>query len=318
MYGDWKTYSTFYKAYEERERRPVLLISNVPYKNVDIFFDTLDELKQILRTIEEYMSITNDNIEQYYNQRHMYKDIIMIVDEAHKFFDSRHFWNKDWGMDRLTGVLTQCRKRNIKFYMVSQKANTIDLRIRTQSDYLEEYSHTKLVFPFLTIERARRQVYENRGDISDLQGQKMAIAWDFSWQQAIKDKYRILSEFYYPLTSILKYFVRNAKPYIDLWKEKFLTLYVVGLSGTKYNSKKNYSIWHFMNIIKAHDSHNTSIKEKTIPTVISSEDEQQKKTPFLDKTPVAVFAPGAGSTQAQKSKNTAFLEVLKKVKHDNF
>ena len=42
-------------------------------------------------------------------------------------------------MESANNVLTQCRKRNIRFVAITQRLTSIDIRIRRLADYVEEY-----------------------------------------------------------------------------------------------------------------------------------------------------------------------------------
>lgn len=124
---------------KKKDRDETFIISNVPYGVVDLFYSTPDELLQVIVLLEHYISVTNDQINEYYDNVHKYKNIIVICDEAHLYFDSRHAVMKGNNMEKLNLVLTQCRKRKVKFYMITQRLSNIDIRLRKLCDYVEEY-----------------------------------------------------------------------------------------------------------------------------------------------------------------------------------
>ena len=68
-------------------------------------------------------------------------------------------------MEHLINVLTQCRKRNVRVVAITQRLTSIDVRFRRLSDYVEEYKRGSL----LGIYWVKHSVYENRGDLADIE-----------------------------------------------------------------------------------------------------------------------------------------------------
>ena len=92
---------------------------------------------------------------------------MLIVDEAHLYFNARK-WDKVGLMERLDILLTQCRKRNIKIFFISQRLKRVDINIRRMTDFVVRYKLRRI--PILGIQWSSRSVYENEGDLADIQG----------------------------------------------------------------------------------------------------------------------------------------------------
>ena len=137
-YGSGKTSGTFLDLLNYPKEK-TLIIGNIPYSFVDIMYDTIEELDTILNSIVNYCKITNRDIKKYYLERFKYKDIVLVVDEAHLYFDARKW--KQYS-DMLDVILSQCRKRNIKCFFMSQRLKRVDLNIRRLSDFVVRYSRT--------------------------------------------------------------------------------------------------------------------------------------------------------------------------------
>ena len=74
---------------QETNKEDVYVISNVPYSRCDYFFSTEDDLINVFSVLDEYCQKTNENVEEYAKERKKYKDIYLIIDESHRYFDSR-------------------------------------------------------------------------------------------------------------------------------------------------------------------------------------------------------------------------------------
>ena len=161
-----KTFWTFLEI-SQLEKEKNFIIANVPYRFVDLFYSKPEELYKIIEAIEAWVLKTNDNVESYYFFRADYKNIILVVDEAHLYFNARK-WDK-WGlMERLDILLTQCRKRNIKIFFISQRLKRVDINIRRMTDFVIRYKLRRI--PILWIQRSMKTVYENEWDLADIQG----------------------------------------------------------------------------------------------------------------------------------------------------
>lgn len=261
-YGSGKTSWTFLDLCF-LDKNTNLIISNIPYSFVDIHYDTKEELNKILDSIINYCKITNRDIKKYYNERFKYKNIILVVDEAHHYFDSRKF--KEYS-DMLDIVLSQCRKRNIKIFFISQRLKRVDLNIRRLSDFVVRYLRTRR--PILpNSQTVERIIYSNEWDLADIKGDdsKTYIMNSESNQdeitQSIVDKWS-----FKPLYSLFWYF-----PYSEKWwkmkNEEYNTAYIAGLDCRYVNLNDP-----FLEKIKVFSEYRPKPKttiEKIIPTFYS-------------------------------------------------
>ena len=179
-FGSWKTFGTFLEV-AQLDKEKNFIIANVPYKFVDLFYSLPDELYAIIENLEKWIRATNDDVETYYLSQFDYKNIVLIVDEAHLYFNAR---KRDKGglMERLDVILTQCRKRNIKIFFISQRMKRVDINIRRMTDFVIRYK--KRSIPILWIQRSTRTVYENQWDLADIQwdDSKTYVMNGESWQ----------------------------------------------------------------------------------------------------------------------------------------
>lgn len=179
-FWSWKTFGTFLEV-AQLDKEKNFIIANVPYKFVDLFYSLPDELYAIIENLEKWIRATNDDVETYYLSQFDYKNIVLIVDEAHLYFNAR---KRDKGglMERLDVILTQCRKRNIKIFFISQRMKRVDINIRRMTDFVIRYK--KRSIPILWIQRSTRTVYENQWDLADIQwdDSKTYVMNSESWQ----------------------------------------------------------------------------------------------------------------------------------------
>jgi hypothetical protein len=165
-FGSGKTFGTFLDLYG-LDSNENYIIANVPYPKVDLFFSEKQDLYRIITQLEEYCQDTNYDIVKYYNEVSKLKNVILVVDEAHLYFPARGRKEKNNLRDKISTLVSQCRKRNIKIYIISQRLKLVDLNFRRYSDFIIQYR--KRSFMNL-IHRCHRMTYENEGDISDIQG----------------------------------------------------------------------------------------------------------------------------------------------------
>ena len=74
--------------YETKDSK-VFVISNVPYMRCDRFFSSESDLIEVFDVLDRWCEKTNYDVENYAKFRKNYKDIYIIIDEAHRYFDSR-------------------------------------------------------------------------------------------------------------------------------------------------------------------------------------------------------------------------------------
>lgn len=200
-FWSWKTFGTFLEV-AQLDKEKNFIIANVPYKFVDLFYSLPDELYAIIENLEKWIRATNDDVETYYLSQFDYKNIVLIVDEAHLYFNAR---KRDKGglMERLDVILTQCRKRNIKIFFISQRMKRVDINIRRMTDFVIRYK--KRSIPILWIQRSTRTVYENQWDLADIQwddSKTYVMNWE-SWQfKTDIEKSEIESSQFFPLLKL--------------------------------------------------------------------------------------------------------------------
>ena len=93
----WKTYWVENICYQAKDKNPddILLIANVPMSITDIFFNSPDDLRQIIDYMFRFFIETNWDINHY---NRTFRDIILVVDEAQNYFPqdwSVLSWDKD-------------------------------------------------------------------------------------------------------------------------------------------------------------------------------------------------------------------------------
>lgn len=230
-FGSGKTSGTFLDL-SKYDKRKTYIIANVKYSFVDRFFNTSEELNQALNAVINYCKVTNKDIKKYYDEREKYKDIVIVVDEAHLYFDARK--RKDYS-GVLDVILSQCRKRNIKCFFVSQRLKRVDLNIRRLSDFVIRYSRTwKPILP--GIERVNRYVYSNEWDLADIQGDD-AKTYIMNWENQKVNELEaseIEKSHFSPLLKIRKrYPFGNERG--KLASEKHNTLFISWLDSERAN-----------------------------------------------------------------------------------
>ena len=261
-YWSWKTSWTFLDLCF-LDKNTNLIISNIPYSFVDIHYDTKEELNKILDSIINYCKLTNRDIKKYYDERFKYKNIILVNDEAHLYFDARAY--KEYSKD-LDCVLTQCRKRNIQSFFISQRLKRVDINIRRLADFVIRYNRYSVPV-FLNTEYVERSIYTNEGALSDLQwDDSKTYIMNSDWKQSELEPTPYDREKFTPLTRLFwRYYINNKK-----WEplgEKWNTLYIAGLDSKFVNLNDP-----FLEKIKVKSEFRPkpkTLKEELIPTFYS-------------------------------------------------
>lgn len=216
---------------EETKWNKVFVISNNPYSRVDWFFSSEEDLIEVFSILDEWCQKTNYDVENYAKFRKNYKDIYLIIDEAHRYFDSRSSLLKWNNIEKMQNVLTQCRKRNIRIVAITQRLTMIDIRFRRLSDYVEEYKR----WSFLWLYRVKHSVYENRWDLADIETDNTIRVADDWNTKTLKEDSKLYSEFFTPLTIGLQLFALISPPYRRILKEYYNTYYICALEDKNVN-----------------------------------------------------------------------------------
>lgn len=141
-FGSWKTFWTFYEIYKQALHNPdYLVIANLPYKITWIYFNSFNDLCKLIDYMYRYFTLSNDEI----NNLQKYKNVIFVIDEVHLYFPARQSMDKSRALirNKLNTVITQCRKRNIKFWFITQRAQKTDIEFRRLADFIRFYKFNR-------------------------------------------------------------------------------------------------------------------------------------------------------------------------------
>lgn len=206
-FGAWKTKNVFLDSFLWKQKYPYwLLLANVPYDFVDVYFEDKENLNTIFDWLKRYIEETNT---EKYLRNWKRLPIRVVLDEAHLYFFSREF--KKFATEDLL-ILTQCRKRNIQIFFITQELAQIDILIRRLVPYV--YRYQKLILWF------RRQVlyYFKTSETSDI--------WDEINVELIEKEILRPNWLQKLLTPELKYY---------FW-QRYLTYHVVGSLNKLFSS----------------------------------------------------------------------------------
>lgn len=140
-FGAWKTREIFRAAYKRKQQNPEwLLISNIDYDFVDVYFNSKKDFDFIMKDLVQYIYYTNksEDLKKDFD----FPPIKIIVDEAHLYLFAREF--KSFTKDLLL-VLTQCRKRSISIDFITQELGQIDVFIRRLCPYILYYENIPII-----------------------------------------------------------------------------------------------------------------------------------------------------------------------------
>ena len=221
----WKTFWVENICYLAKDKRPddLLLISNIPNSIVDIPYNSPEDLKTLIEWLFRFFIETNIDI-KHYNKT--FRDILFVVDEAHNYFP------QDWTvlsadkelLQKLRVILTQCRKRNVKFYLCTQRWKTVNINVRRYTDFIYMFVLQKY-FDSDRFKKNTLEIYKCWWWIADLLWEDW-VSWA-TIDDLEKDKIDVLTMSYN--TFIRKYFYRLEHNSRNLWKEKDLTQYICWL-----------------------------------------------------------------------------------------
>jgi len=228
-YWAWKTYHNYSWIYDYifNQEMPLLnqrpyIISNNPYSINDMFYSSPDEMQNITQFLCDYIRHTNYDHKTYYDYYDSQRPIYFIIDEAHNYFHSRNFANGKF-VELLT-ILSQCRKRKIKFICITQFARQIDIWFRTIADYGILMNQWSILGAPIT----KCNVYTNPGDLLELciEHQSMFHIGDNDTRQKYLDSYYYNWSLFREKTFLLQDFAKLRKSYHYLASEIHNTVYV--------------------------------------------------------------------------------------------
>lgn len=223
-FGAGKTFWTFLDLFA-LDKDEYFIIANVPYSCVDIFFSTTDELVNVLKVLDYYVQETNWDLQLLYKNQPITKKIIFVLDESQNEMWAREALTKANLIKEFKPTLTQCRKRRIKMFFITQRLTQIDIYIRRLSDFVLEYRKRRFFGAF----RTTRSLYENIGDVAQIETDDSVRYIDWEAYQTFKERALMYSDVFRHHTRGIRNLVYYFDPiYQKIAKEKHLSLYVVG------------------------------------------------------------------------------------------
>lgn len=221
----WKTYWVENICYQAKDKNPddILLIANVPMSITDILYNSPEDLRQIIEYMFRFFIETNSDINKY---NRTFRDIILVVDEAQNYFPqdwSVLSWDKEL-LQKLRVILTQCRKRNVKFYICTQRWKTININVRRYTDYVYMYN-MQYFFDNIKLKKNTLEIYKCWWWVSDLLWEDW-VSWADE-ESLDKDKIDTITMKYN--TFMLDKFYKMEHHNRKLRKEKHLTQYICWL-----------------------------------------------------------------------------------------
>ena len=227
-FGSWKTFKLWTVLYDLKEKNPnVCIISNVPRSITDIQYNSIDDFQMVLEHMYMFYEETNKDFNTYDST---WKDIVLVMDESQIYFPARWFADKKQKelREKLTIILTQCRKRYTKIYCAVQRTKMLDINFRRLADYIwfcEKYT-------WFGINLARLYIFECSWAIDDL-------IWDdgdlFSSEEKLMEMDINNWAISPHLTDILNSLMIITHPKWKLWNEKNVTKHISWLLQNIYD-----------------------------------------------------------------------------------
>jgi len=243
-FGSWKTFKLWTVLYDLKEKNPnVCIISNVPRSITDIPYNSIDDFQMVLEHMYMFYEETNKGFETYDSTR---KDIVLVMDESQIYFPARWFADKKQKelREKLTIILTQCRKRYTKIYCAVQRTKMLDINFRRLADYIRFCDKYK----FFGINLARLYIFECSWAIDDLIGDD----WDlFSSEEKLLEMDINNHALSRHMTDILNSMMIIAHPKWKLWHEKNVTKHISWLIQNIYDlSYEEFRKKLYLNVIE--------------------------------------------------------------------
>lgn len=165
-FGSGKTFWLGVELYELKEKNPdICIISNVPRSITDIYYNSIDDFQMVLEHLYMFYEETNNTLKNYNST---WKDIVLVMDESQIYFPARWFADKKQKAlrEKLTIILTQCRKRYTRIWCAVQRTKMLDINFRRLADNIWFYYKDS----FLWIKLARLYIFQCWWVLSDLLG----------------------------------------------------------------------------------------------------------------------------------------------------
>lgn len=263
----WKTKNCFQDAFFFKQNDDIL-IANIPYDFVDIPFSSQEDLRKILYYLKLYINDTNNYDKSAFGWFFLDKElpyIRLIIDEAQLYFFARNF-KQD--VEDLLLIMTQCRKRNIKIYVITQYLAQIDKVFRTLAPYVKRY--VKLIFWF----RRQELLYlvnpetTNLEDEFSVELQKQTIQLPDKW---------------------LLFFNKRLQ---DFYDQKYLTNFVVGawdIFKMQYDEFKNKLFTIITDINDKNNDMNSDLSDPVVEIVETLDKKEEDAEILIVKDEFSVW-----------------------------
>ena len=227
-FGSWKTFWLWVELYDLKSKNPdVCIISNVPRAITDIYYNSIQDFQMILEHLYLFYEETNDLVDNYDSTR---KDIVLVMDESQIYFPARWFADKKQKelREKLTIILTQCRKRYTRIWCAVQRTKMLDINFRRLADNIRFYEKTSRLW----IKLARLYIFECWWAIDDL-------IWDdtdlFSSEEKLLEKDINNAALSSHQTELLDSLLVIKHPTRKLRREKNLTKHISWLLENVYH-----------------------------------------------------------------------------------
>lgn len=231
-FGSWKTFKLWTVLYDLKEKNPdVCIISNVPRSITDIHYNSIDDFQMVLEHMYMFYEETNKDFNTYDST---WKDVILVMDESQIYFPARWFADKKQKelREKLTIILTQCRKRYTKIYCAVQRTKMLDINFRRLADYIRFCEKDR----FFGINLARLYIFECSWAIDDL----IWDDWDlFSSEEKLLEMDINNHALSRHMTDILNSLMIIAHPKRKLRHEKNITKHISWLLQNVYSLTYN-------------------------------------------------------------------------------
>lgn len=218
-FGSWKTFKLGTVLYDLKEENPnVCIISNVPRSITDIYYNSINDFQMVLEHMYMFYEETNKDFNTYDST---WKDIVLVMDESQIYFPARWFADKKQKelREKLTIILTQCRKRYTKIYCAVQRTKMLDINFRRLADYIwfcEQYKR-------FGIQLARLYIFECSWAIDDLIGDDGDL---FSSEEKLMEMDINDWGISRHMTDVLNSLMILQHPKWNLWNEKNVTRHI--------------------------------------------------------------------------------------------